>query len=312
MTSTLKNFLESELTGWPLVQSNFRALAGVQTREVNIGGFPVRLQFNPARIRSTAAKVDAKSVQARSCFLCAANRPIEQKALEFKAYEDYQILVNPFPIAPQHFTVAAHRHKHQDLLNPGDMAKFVRENPGYVAFYNGSRSGASAPDHLHFQACNREFLHSLIDSLQANPGSLMAVNAGTHFYDACDLPVHAVHITAPEFTPEAGKWLKALLPADPETCAPALGMRNILMWTDSEDSLHILHIPRLAHRPDCYFAEGEQQMLVSPGALDMAGVIILPRKEDFDRITSADIRRIYSQVSLNYKELPAFQNLMLL
>lgn len=312
MAMDLREFLLKQLNDWSLAAKNFSELGRVITRRIYVDEFPIILQHNPARIVSTGAKVDAKSIKERPCFLCKKNRPKEQESIKFQASRDYEILVNPFPLAPEHFTVAATEHINQDEINVQDMAQFIAEYPKYLAFYNGSTAGASAPDHLHFQACNKDFLKEITSNLEANPGKLLKQDGDCRIYMADHLPMNLVHFVDKEVSPLQADWLKLILPTDDYGHAQA-GMRNILMWKDCNDALHTALLPRCAHRPDCYFTENEaEKLLVSPGAIDMAGVIILPRKEDFDKITAADVRSIYNQVSLYYPELPSLQRAMLL
>lgn len=148
----IEEFLERQMAVWPEVAARFEALRLVETKRV--GDYCV--QFNPARVVSTAAKVDAASIAARRCFLCGANRPPQQLALE---WEDMEILVNPFPIFPGHLTIAAKAHTPQTMLGRTDqMRRLSRELPGYTIFFNGARAGASAPDHMHFQAVPSRYM----------------------------------------------------------------------------------------------------------------------------------------------------------
>ncbi len=311
-TVKLHDFFISQLKRWPMAAANYAALSGVKTRSLSVDGFPILLQHNPGRIRSTAAKVSPDAIRKRPCFLCRDNRPPEQQALPFVGSTAYEILVNPFPIADEHFTIAAREHIHQDKINPADMEKFVTTYPGYLAFYNGSTAGASAPDHLHFQACRIDFLNGLVSFTAQNPGQLMKHDSHTDIYAMPELPMQVVHFVSDSIDSEMQLWLKSLVPPHGDDMMPAAGMRNIVMWRDAEQRLHTLLFPRAAHRPTCYFSEGEEQCLVSPGALDMAGVIILPRHEDFETLTVGALRTIYDEVSLDYRSLPILQHLMLL
>lgn len=310
-SNDLKDFLKQQLDAWPMAACAFKSLTSVMTRSLNMDGFPIRLQCNPARIKSTAAKVDSSSIRNRPCFLCSSYRPAEQFSRTFIASRNYEILVNPFPIAPQHFTIAAEDHIHQDMINPGDMEAFVRLYPDYIAFYNGSAAGASAPDHLHFQVCNKDFLQNLTDSLAEDPGEMVKYTDGCRFYSCTHLPMFCLHFISEYLDEESLLWFDLLVQQDPTSLAPAIGMRNIIMWLDDDRMLHSLLMPRSAHRPSCYYAEDGDSMLVSPGAIDMAGVIILPRQEDFDRISSAHLHRIFQEVSLDYRSLPVFRDLIM-
>ena len=306
----MNSFLREQLHDWPLAAQNFNALERVVTRTLTVDGFPVRLQHNPGRIQSTGAKVSPEAISKRPCFLCAPNRPEQQRATPFSASRDYEILVNPFPIAPEHFTVAATEHLHQDLIEIADMEAFVKKYPDYAAFYNGSKSGASAPDHLHFQACNKDFLQEIIAHV-SDCKVLIKGTPGAQIFALPELPMQAIYFVAETVTPEVRFWTDNVLPAAEGGLTPDQGMRNLVMW-QHEGQLHLLFFPRAKHRPDCFFAEGDAQRLISPGALDMAGVLILPRPEDYDRLTAADVRRVYDEVSFYYKDSPYFSHALTL
>lgn len=309
-TARLLEFHARQLSEWPAAAERYEALSRVQVREISVGGFPVRLQFNPARAVSTGAKVDAASIAARPCFLCAGNRPQEQKILD--VYEGIDTLVNPFPIFSRHFTLASRGHVHQDTVDFAEMGRIALTVPGLVVFYNGSMAGASAPDHLHLQAGEKEFL-PVCGMLESDPGDLMKHTAGYRAFCPGELPMSAVHFVSRTIDKELTQWLDTLLPADEDSGLRQKGLRNVLMWADDEGMLHTLFLPRRAHRPACYYKEeGEGRLMVSPGAVDMAGVLILPRQADFESITRSDIRRIYDEVSFDYKDSAQLQRLLLL
>ena len=158
VTSALVDaFLQEQLAEWEQARNNFAALSGVKVKEVDIDGMTVKVQFNPARIVSSAAKVDAKSLKERKCFLCAANRPAVQRGIEWGGH--YTILINPFPIFPRHLTIPDNNHVDQLISGRiADMVSLAGDLKGYTVFYNGPKCGASAPDHMHFQAGNSDFL----------------------------------------------------------------------------------------------------------------------------------------------------------
>lgn len=305
----MKEFIARQLESWSLASENYTALESVKQRIIIIDDFPVVLQHNPGRIISTSAHTDAASIKQRPCFLCHDNRPSVQQSIPFKGHHEYEILVNPFPIAPLHLTVASVTHEHQDTLDPHDMEIFVKMYPGLTAFYNGSTAGASAPDHLHFQACNTDSFHNIIDLITANPGQLMKQTDKCRIYSLPFLPMCAVHFISETIEAEQLSWL-TLLHSDVNRNS-ATGMRNIIMWFGPDELLHTLLFPRSAHRPACYFSKDSTHRLVSPGAIDMAGIIILPREEDFDNMTMLELRHIYSEVSLDYTGTRAFRQLMM-
>lgn len=303
-------FFRAQLALWPDVAARYDAIARVRVRDVEVDGFAVRLQYNPARSLSATAKVDTASIQARPCFLCESNRPSAQ--IVYDGFSGFDTLVNPYPIFPHHFTIVAKEHRHQDTADMALMAFMAMALPGLVVFYNGSCAGASAPDHLHFQAGDAGFL-PVCGFVEAEPGAVMKVTSEFTVYSPDNLPAHALHFVSRGVCSEMSRWLDTLVPYDALTTLPRHGMRNLLMWRGADGLLHTLMYPRSKHRPDCYSqSAGEGGLLVSPGAVDMAGVLITPREADFEAITRSDVRRIYAEVSFPYKESQCFANLMLL
>lgn len=306
LTPQLTGAFREQLDRWPEARSRYEALRGVETKLLFFGDIPLRFQHNPARAVSTAAKVDDASIAERPCFLCRCHRPSGQFVLE-RFGTSYEVLLNPFPIFPLHLTVASTEHQHQDTVDFADMSRFAETHPGLAAFYNGSHSGASAPDHLHFQATQTESL-PLCAYIEENPGNLVALQEATEFFIADDLPAKALHIVSASFTPIQSRWLDLLLPPSPDTGFPDRSMRNVVMWKDAADRLHTLLFPRSRHRPACY---GERRM-VSPGAVDMTGLIILPRRHDFDEMTVFEAARILEEVSYDFTASPVLKNLLML
>lgn len=309
LTEQLLQNVGRQLEAWPMAAGNYRKLAGVRRKHLRFGDVPLSLQFNPARIISTAARTDAKSISQRPCFLCAANRPEEQFSLE-RLGDEYEVLLNPFPIFNPHFTIAATAHRHQDDTDFFAMARFAMEHPGLTAFYNGSRSGASAPDHLHFQAALTADI-PLCAYLEQAPGKLLSLDHGSRFCLADQLAALALHIIAPEYQLIHLRWLNTLLPVSTDSMTPDRSMRNLFMWTDAAGRFHIVQFPRSAHRPACYYAEGDAQRLVSPGAVDMSGMLILPRECDFEGIDSFEAARLLAEVGFDITTLPALRTLLL-
>lgn len=303
----LQLFFDRQLNRWSQVAQRYADLQAIRVRDVQIGDFKIRLQFNPARAVSTCAKTDAASIAARPCFLCADNRPADQIVCEM--FPGYDLLVNPFPIFPMHFTIASKVHQHQDYIQIADMASMAESVPGFVLFYNGSGAGASAPDHLHFQAGNKDFL-DICSLMEKNPGKLMKATPEMHVYIPTDLPCDALHYTSKSYCSEMNVWMDTLLPKDLTTGIPVKGMRNILMWLGEDGLLHTLFYPRAKHRPDCYYTT--PGYLISPGAVDMAGVLIVTNAKDFETIGAADVRKIFSEVSYSIMEDKQLSNLMLL
>ena len=247
-------FHAQQLKLWHDVAQRYEQLANVKVREVEIDDKHIRIQFNPSRIISTGSKIDANSISHRPCFLCRMNRPDEQMSQTLLGR--YELLVNPFPILPQHFTIASRLHEPQSIHGHyADMLQLCEQLPGMMVFYNGPHCGASAPDHMHFQAVPR--------------------------FDINPLTKHHIIRTT---TIEESEAEFAKYESDES---------NILAWKDG-DTFVTTVIPRRKHRPDCYGTDA-QAYLISPGALDMAGLIITPRLEDYQRLTPQTIKDILTE-----------------
>jgi len=300
----LHRFFKRQLERWTDARQRFRDLSDVAVRELGLGNYFATVQYNPARIRSTAANIDQRSIAERPCFLCEKNRPAEQ--LVKAAGSRFEILVNPYPILPVHFTIAARKHQPQRILgNYGVFYKLLDEYPEMTIFYNGPESGASAPDHLHLQAGMGVAL-PLQTSWQRLSRELEVVvnedeNEGLYIVSDYFCPAFLIRTRRKESGERLFKRLYQALPLLPESPEPQM---NIVGWRNGEDYLMVV-FPRRQHRPACYYAEGEQQLLISPGALDMAGLVITPRKEDFDQLSSERLQEVYNEVSISAEEMEA-------
>ena len=288
-------FFESQLAEWEFARRNFEALRRIETKTFDLDGFLIRVQFSPARIVSSAAKVDAASVVARKCFLCSENQPPEQRGLPWG--DGYRVLVNPYPIFARHFTIPAAEHVPQSIADRyGDMLALARCFDREVVFYNGPRCGASAPDHAHFQAVGKGAM-----PLEAEVGRFATEKvleaSGAAAYAIRDYLRGGFVIRSADASAAAacfGKLYEALevLPADAEP------MMNVLTWYDSDGWTSCV-FPRTKHRPACFYGEGATDLLVSPASVDLAGVMIVPRKDDFVKITAENIRAIFNEVCID-------------
>lgn len=302
----VRELFDDQFRDWKLARDNYHQLEEVRVRMVSFPGYSISVQFNPGRITSSAAKVDAKSIEARPCFLCERNRPPEQQGIPVEG--DYIILINPFPIFRRHLTIVSGSHTPQRIAgNFGTMLTLARSLPEYVIFYNGPQCGASAPDHLHFQAGNKGFLP--IEKDAGNTGLCkMAGRAGDtelwlwSGYGRGIMTLRGSDSGALEAV--FGRFVDriGLDQADrPEPLLNILAYHNEGRWT-----VHV--IPRKVHRPSCYFAEGVERILLSPASVDLGGVFITPRGEDFSKITADDIRTILAEVCLGEEELKNLTN----
>ncbi len=287
---------EQQVRTWALLGEGVTALEHVQTRQIPMPDFTMRVQFNPRRIISSAAKVDAKSIAQRPCFLCTANLPAEQRGVSFNG-DGYIVLCNPFPILPEHFTVVTTDHRPQRIADSFvellHLAAAVA--PRYTVFYNGPKCGASAPDHMHFQAGTRGFMtiESEFDRLKGDP---LARNNGVTAY-ACACTRSFIAFESSDATAlEAAfrslyRTLNDLVPLDDEP------MMNVLCWFDSA-AWKVIIFPRAKHRPAFYFAEGDEKLLLSPASVDLGGVCIMPIERDFHRLSADHITQMLKEVML--------------
>ena len=290
----LTDFFHNQLNQWQDVAKRFEELKGVQTREVG----SALAQFNPARLVSTGAKIDKATLAKRPCFLCEKNRPVEQIVLPFG--EGFDILVNPFPILPVHFTIPSRHHQLQAIAeNYVQIHRLLRAYPQLMVFYNGPKCGASAPDHLHFQAGTSGILPLQRDwqRLYETSLPLLQLNDTEGIYEIKDYicPALAIVSHTEKHDVELFSRLYEALPLKEDETEP---MMNIVAWRNGDTFISVV-FPREKHRPDCYSAEGEAQCLVSPGSLDMAGLLILPRQSDFERMTSERAKAVLREVSLS-------------
>lgn len=292
----INDFVELQLSVWPEAKRNFDALSKISRKPIPTGDFPMYAQHNPARIRSTGAKTDAESIRKRQCFLCASNRPSEQISREWP--EGWDLLLNPYPILPIHFTIVDKDHRPQDGIPP-EMAIMAENAPDLAIFYNGARAGASAPDHRHCQAVLKNELPLLRIAEEKHHYDHPAVMNSESF--GLDLPFNFISaIVTPDQTGMLTLNLMTKMKGiDAESGLPDPGLVNAFFWIDSKGLLRIIVIPRRAHRPKCFFAEDDSKMTVSPGALDMAGLLILPIEKDFNRISAETVRNIYDEVAFS-------------
>lgn len=294
VTGDLEKFFDSQLSAWELARKNFEALRQVRIRTFDLDGFAVKVQFNPSRIVSSAAKVDAASVADRKCFLCAENQPPEQHGLPYG--NDYRVLVNPYPIFPQHFTIPAVEHVPQAIAGRyGDMLAMARSFDTQVVFYNGPRCGASAPDHAHFQAAGKGVL-----PLEAE----VARFATEKVYTQRGASVYAIlnylrggFVIRAEDAEAAGACFRKLYAAFEARPGETEPMMNVLTWYGAGGWTSCL-FPRAGHRPACFYAGEADNLLVSPASVDMGGVLVTPLEKDFLKITGQDIRRIFGEVCI--------------
>ena len=311
--SPVLRFFHRQLQTWHDVRQRYRDLQQVETRELVTDTITLQAQWNPARIGSTGAKIDAKSIAERPCFLCVKNRPQEQmhRVVDGK----YELLVNPFPILPVHFTLPTLKHQPQRILPMfGEMLRLSERNEDLTILYNGPRCGASAPDHAHLQAVSSGFL-PLQQSWQRLSRNLVEVikdDEENGIWQVVDYPAAAFVIRSN--SQSVGERLfrrlyNALPPSEDQSDCVSHSdlkdrepMMNIIVWQSGDAVLSVV-LPRRKHRPDCYTATGDAQYIISPGAVDMGGLIITPREQDFRRLTPELILDIYHELSLTPEQM---------
>jgi ATP adenylyltransferase/5',5'''-P-1,P-4-tetraphosphate phosphorylase II len=279
----------------------------VEEKQFQFDGFQIKVQFNPERMRSSAAKVDKQSIAERKCFLCSENRPAEQNAIAFG--DDYLILVNPFPIFKTHFTISCNSHIDQRFIpNVRALLELAQAMESFTVFYNGPECGASAPDHLHFQAGENGFMPIAADFERLKPTARKLFSGSTANVWAFDNYLRKMISVETTSLAEGlriiGIYFTHFQAMQPEKVEPM--MNALCSYSGGKWTIHLF--PRKLHRPRQFFAEGNDQLLISPASVDFGGVFITPRKEDFDKITMDDIEDIFNQVSLNqdtFRELTA-------
>ena len=298
MNEQVNQLLQNQLEVWETAKNNYNALAGVRVKTLDVCGVPYKVQFNPARITSSGAKVDPKSIKERKCFLCPANLPEVQKGIVFK--EHYNILVNPFPIFPRHLTIPEMEHVDQRIAaRIGDMLDLAQALTDFTIFYNGPKCGASAPDHAHFQAGNKGYMPVEQDWSKQIGGKIGEYGKAQLLY-LNDAPraTLVIESTCKEDAVKLFDIIYKNLTVKPEETEP---MMNVLAMYEA-DKWVVFVFPREKHRPSCYTAEGDAQILSSPASVDLGGVFITPIEKDFNKITAEDLAQILSEVCLSKED----------
>lgn len=304
-------FIENQLAKWQTARTNHEALNQIETRRFELAGNTITVQFNPARAVSTCAKVDKSSIEARKCFLCPENKPNEQDEIIISLDEPFSLRINPYPILPGHLTISSLKHQDQVLADktirqlPGKLISWLEEYfaSDYVLFYNGAKCGASAPDHFHFQAVKQSDVPVIqqwerLMETAVREKEIKTENGNTYSSFQitsyiCPIQVFICNHSA-DILPEMINQYLQSFPLHEGESEPRY---NLFAWQDKQRGFTMAYFPREKHRPACYTATGGEQLLVSPGALDMAGLLVTPRKEDFYKITESDITQIYKEVA---------------
>ncbi|PYP86545.1 MAG: hypothetical protein DMF61_12745 [Blastocatellia bacterium AA13] len=308
LISRVSALLDQQKREWPLLAAGYGALARAEIRRFEMDGAPVFVQQNAGRIRSTAASVDKASVDARECFLCSSNLPPEEKGIAYG--ESHVILCNPYPVLERHLSIVSVRHTEQRI---GGNIRLMLElahdlSPDYFVLYNGPECGASAPDHFHLQACSRSNLP--IEAVLATGEPAPEPHCDecedtvlTYFelFTVSDSGRTVIVIRGGDWTVLA-RWIENIVNALGSRADKEEPLLNVILnyqkavWT-------VFIFPRKKHRPACFYAEGAEKILVSPGAIDMAGILVVPEHDHFLKLDAKRIKEIYSEVSLEEDEV---------
>jgi len=313
---------QGQIVNWSLAAENYRAMEKILSKDFNIDGVHIRLQCNPSRITSSSANISKTAIQERACFLCPKNRPAEQEGLVFKpetgtmhegnhihdktiSANGFIILVNPFPVFPKHFTIAGD-HQPQTIKGNFDiLLQLARHMDDCVVFYNGPRCGASAPDHMHFQAGSKGLMpvEKDYENWKNTHVSLLLNQKNLNLYSLKDFLRGGWLLEGTDETALARVFYRLLtaLESDRES-SDKEPMLNLLCWY-MEVKWICLIFPRKAHRPSCYFRDYESRLLISPASVEMGGLVVAARQEDFERIEAKDILEIYKDVSFSEQEM---------
>ena len=294
----IRAFFTHQLDTWDEIRQRYEALKYVGLKQLGHR----QLQYNPARMVSTGAQIDRQTIAQRACFLCEKNRPEEQLTIDLG--DDFELMVNPFPVLPMHFTIVRKTHVPQTILeNYMEIHRLLELFPELFVFYNGPMSGASAPDHMHFQAgIGQELpLMTVLRKLEKEQQVLIKQGNGSSLsmFNSVSFNAFVIKSKAQETEMALFKQLYAAMPVREGEKEPRM---NIVAWRDGSENV-IVVLPRDNHRPACYFEEEDRRMVISPGALDMAGLIITPREEDFNRMSEDKLISILKEVSIKEKDM---------
>jgi ATP adenylyltransferase/5',5'''-P-1,P-4-tetraphosphate phosphorylase II len=292
---------------WETAAKNYEALNRVQTKTFDFGHFKIFVQYNPERIRSSAAKTDAKSISERPCFLCLDNLPPVQKGILFE--NKYLILANPYPIFPVHLTITKLEHTPQEISRHfSDLLELSRNLSDFTVFYNGPKCGASAPDHFHFQAVIKNSLpiENEFNTLESRFSEVLFQNGKTKIVAVENYLRCFIALVSEDKNEIKDKF--QVIYQNLETGSGEEPMLNILC-SFQDEKWRVIIFPREKQRPSHFFRTDEKQITVSPAAVEMGGVLVLPGEEDFNKITGKEIEEIYGEVTVNDRE---FKNLVTL
>lgn len=310
MDTQALDLIDKQCQEWDLAKKNYGALSSVISREILFDGFKLNIQFNPERVRSSAAKVDAQSIAQRKCFLCTENLFKEQRWIDFN--EHYQLLINPYPIFNKHLTIPCKVHTKQLITGRVlSMLELAKSLSSFVIFYNGPKCGASAPDHFHFQAGNKGQLPIEKDLTEYNNRSEIFKSAHGEIYTLENYLRKALVYSSKDIY-----WMNEQFNLIYDLFAKMQvleeePMMNILATYDLSTQVYTLIVfPRQKHRPKQFFEEGEKQIIFSPASVDFGGLLITVREEDFNKLTAETVKDMMEQVSLSDSDWGYLKNIL--
>ncbi len=294
--SRVRALIRQQLAAWPMLREAVTGLSQVEYKKLAIGRAEVLVQYNPKRIVSATARVDQATISRRPCFLCVDNLPAEEKGVTFG--RRYVVLCNPFPVLPDHLVISSREHTPQAIDNHfGDLLDLSREfGDGWFTLYNGPRCGASAPDHLHFQACHSGSL-PILREIERSDGLRLFQTQSLEVRTLRDYPLNLLFAVGKD-RDELIAWFAGAINRLAETMGEVEEPMVNLVVAGNDQSWSVIIFPRGRHRPSCYHAEGQAKLTVSPAAIDLSGVLIAPERDHFARITARDVEQIFAEVTL--------------
>jgi ATP adenylyltransferase/5',5'''-P-1,P-4-tetraphosphate phosphorylase II len=296
-TFAIDSLFDQQLNHWELAHENYAGLQNVVLKTIPFKDHGIKVQYNPKRIISSSAKIDPHSVSQRPCFLCEHNRPPKQQGINYK--NDFIMLVNPYPVFKRHLTIPTVQHQPQYIQGKfGTMLQLAGDLPDFSIIYNGPECGASAPDHFHFQAIQRGVLPIETDFSTKKKCLFLGRFNGIEIFTWDNYLRKLITISGYDVDALEGLFVRLYGILANMLQSAGEPMMNMLVQCDHDK--WIVHIfPRKQHRPRQYFETGEKQLLLSPASIDMGGILIMPREEDFNKITRSDIADIYKQVCVD-------------
>lgn len=290
--------LRQQQSSWPQLIDGYASLKEVRVREVMCEGYSVFVQFNPQRIVSSGAKVDQKSINERKCFLCVENLPADEKGVLYR--DEFLILCNPWPILDRHLTIAHTKHVPQGI--EGFVSAFLdlaqAMSPDFSVFYNGPKCGASAPDHRHFQAAPLGLLPIERDAAHPTRRELRFTDAGTVLLSLKNVGRQVIVIEGTGAA-DVESLFSRLLSSMRQVLRLEEEPKVNLLCVHQNETYRVIVFPRRKHRPDSFFRTDDKQILISPAATDVGGILVTPREKDFDRLDANTIQGIFDEVMLD-------------